>query len=32
MDAILVKALPIMVDTWSEIWSLLRDLAKLFGW
>jgi hypothetical protein len=32
MNNILVNALPIMVDAWSEILALLRALAKLFGW
>jgi hypothetical protein len=32
MNDFLVQALPIMVDSWTEILNLLRALAKLFGW
>jgi hypothetical protein len=32
MNIFLIKALPIMVDTWGEILAWLRALAKLFGW
>lgn len=32
MENLLIKALPIMVDAWTEVLNLLRALAKLFGW